>query len=136
MKVIIGNKAYLIDFKYSKSVSKREYEILKLKERLKALESDGKASDEKAVRILERNQRMSTCVVLVGDKDSRGECKIVASASVVNHPYEEFTRSSGRKIAFNKAMDAMFGSPLILTVLDLTEDDRKQFDAEFKKIVK
>ena len=136
MKVIIGNKAFLIDFKYSKSISNREYEILKLKERLKVLESDGKASDEKAVRILERNQRMSTCVVLVGDKDSRGECKVVVSASVVNHPYEEFSRSSGRKIAYNKAMDAMFGSPLILTVLDLTEDDRNKFDAEFKRIIK
>ena len=136
MKTIIGNKAFLVEFKYSKSVSKREYEIIKLKERLKALESDGKATDEAPVRILERNQRMSTCVILVGDKDTRGECKIVASASVVNHPYEEFTRVNGRKIAFNKAMDALFGSPLLLSTLELTEGDRKHFEAEFKKTAK
>jgi hypothetical protein len=135
MKVIIGNKAFLIDFKYSKSVSKREYEIIKLKERLKVLESDGKETDE-AVRILERNQRMSTCVVLVGNKDTRGECNIVASASVVNHPFEEFTRVNGRKISFNKAMDALFGSPLLLSTLELTEGDRKLFEAEFKKAAK
>lgn len=135
MKVIIGNKAFLIDFKYSKSVSKREYEIIKLKERLKVLESDGKETEE-AVRILERNQRMSTCVVLVGNKDTRGECNIVASASVVNHPFEEFTRVSGRKIAFNKAMDALFGSPLLLSTLELTEADRKHFETEFKNNTK
>lgn len=135
MKVIIGNKAFIIDFKYSKSVSKREYEIIKLKERLKVLESDGKETDE-AVRILERNQRMSTCVVLVGNKDTRGECNIVASASVVNHPFEEFTRASGRKIAFNKAMDALFGSPLLLSTLELTEADRKHFETEFKNNTK
>jgi hypothetical protein len=135
MKVIIGNKAFLIDFKYSKSVSKREYEIIKLKERLKVLESDGKETEE-AVRILERNQRMSTCVVLVGNKDTRGECNIVASASVVNHPFEEFTRASGRKIAFNKAMDALFGSPLLLSTLELTETDRKHFETEFKNNTK
>lgn len=135
MKVIIGNKAFLIDFKYSKSVSKREYEIIKLKERLKVLESDGKETEE-AVRILERNQRMSTCVVLVGNKDTRGECNIVASASVVNHPFEEFTRASGRKIAFNKAMDALFGSPLLLSTLELTEADRKHFETEFKNHTK
>lgn len=135
MKTIISNKAFLIEFKYSKSVSKREYEILKLKERLKVLESDN-VIDETPVRILDRNQRMSTCVILVGDKEVRGECKIVASASVVNHPYEEFTRASGRKIAFNKAMDALFGSPLLLSTLELTEADRKHFETEFKNNTK
>ena len=132
MKTIIGNKAFITELKYSKPISKREYEILKLKERLKNLEADDSADSADTIQVLDRTQRVSTCFIVVGDKEARGECKVAVNVSVVNHPAEEFTRHEGRKRSFAKAMDAMFGSPMLLSMLDLTEADRKVFERQFK----
>ena len=132
MKTIIGQNAFITKFKYSKVLTPRQYEIIELEDKvaaLKAKEAGEPVPATNPIRSLKRNQRVTGCYIMFGNKDEKGMRDIVADTFVVNHPDETFERSEGRKRAFEKSLDVLFGSPMLLRLLDIPDAEvaRRQF---------
>lgn len=140
MKTVIGNIAFITKYKYSAHMSKSEYDVLELEDKLEvarekvACEKDGVAYKSKGRDYsLKYGQRLSLCYIAFGKVDARNDLEVIAEASVINHPDEMFVRSEGRARAFDKALDIIFGSPYLLKVLGITDvmAARQQFVDEF-----
>jgi len=129
MKTVINGKTFITKFRYSKHITKSGYDVLELEDQLAVakarLECESKSvayvHPKSNEDVLRRGQRMTSCIIKVGNEGDKTECEVFVDISTVNHPNEVFVRSEGRKTSFLKALDVMFGSPILLRLAGIVD---------------